>query len=255
MMAASLAPMTLPTPTSMNPRSGAAPTRHLLITVSVVDGNAAYRAAIGQALARFPGVVVFDKCATASEAREALTRRPPRVLLAGHALSDAPDWEFVDSVRRLRLSTQVIAISDSEAVADVHVAFRAGAVGYLLRSTPLPTVHQALHEVISGGAPLAPSVARALVSSFSAPPSDNGLLAELTTRENEILDMLSRGLRYRQIATTLHLSPDTVHSHAKNVYRKLGVASKTEAAMIWLRSLGEAGGPPKLLSMPLPNVA
>jgi DNA-binding CsgD family transcriptional regulator len=47
----------------------------------------------------------------------------------------------------------------------------------------------------------------------------------------------------------MRLSPDTVHTHAKNVYRKLGVSSKTEAAMIWMRNLGEVGGPPKLLSV------
>ncbi|WP_414663725.1 LuxR C-terminal-related transcriptional regulator [Horticoccus sp. 23ND18S-11] len=230
-------------------------TRHALITVSIVHDNASYRTSLGQALARFPGVVVFDKCATAREATQALAERPPRVLFAGHNLPDAPDWDFVESLPRLRLSTQVIAVSTSEAVADVHTALRAGAMGYLLLNTPLPLVHQALHDITSGGAPLTPSVARALVASFSAPAGENGLLADLTTRESEVLDMLSRGLRYRQIATMMRLSPDTVHSHAKKVYRKLGVRSKTEAAMIWMRSLSDSDGPPKLMSLGLPAVA
>jgi NarL family two-component system response regulator LiaR len=241
--------------TNSSPKTASAFTRHALITVSIVDGNPAYRNALAQALARFPGVVIFDKCASAREALQALADRPPRVLFASDSLPDVENWDFLDSVRGLRLSTQTIAISDSESVSDVQVAFRAGAMGYLLRSTPLQAVHQALHDVTTGGAPLAPSVARALVSSFSAPPSETGLLADLTTRESEVLDMLSRGLRYRQIASMMSLSPDTVHSHAKKVYRKLGVRSKTEAAMIWMRSLGEAGGPPKLFSMPISAVA
>jgi len=224
-------------------------TRLPLITVSVVDSNPAFRAALGQGLARFPGVVVFDKCGDARSAADALAQRPPRVLLVGNNLPDSPEWQFVESLRGRRMSTLIIALSDSEAVADVQAAFRAGALGYLLRNSSLTQMQQALHDVISGGAPLTPSVARALVSSFSAPRSDSGLLGGLTDRESEVLDLLSRGLRYRQIASSMRLSPDTVHTHAKNVYRKLGVSSKTEAAMIWMRNLGEVGGPPKLLSV------
>jgi DNA-binding NarL/FixJ family response regulator len=232
-------------------RSSCPATRHPLITVSIVDGNAAFRTFLAQNLARFPGVVIFDKCDSAAAASKAFAERPPRVLFVGNNLPDSPSWVFMESLRSQRVSAQVIALSDSELVGDIQAAFRAGAMGYLLRSTPMPLVHQALYDVTGGGAPLTPSVARALVSSFSAPPPETGLLAELTSRESEVLDMLSRGLRYRQIATTMRLSPDTVHSHAKNVYKKLKVKSKTEAAMLWLRSLGDAGGPPKLVGAPI----
>lgn len=242
-------------PTPSTSAAASAMPRRALITVSVADGDAAYRHALAQALARFPGVVLFDKCATAREARAAVKDRPPRVLFASDSLPDASGWDYIDTFRTGRVPMQVIAVSDRESMLDVQAAFRAGAMGYLLRSTPLASVHQAIHDVTSGGAPLTPSIARTLVSSFSAPPSDSGLLADLTTRESEVLDMLSRGLRYRQIADMLQLSPDTVHSHAKKVYRKLGVRSKTEAAMIWMRSLGEPGGPPKLLSLGTPSFA
>lgn len=225
------------------------PTRLPVITVSIVDGNPAFRNGLAQALARFPGVVVFDKCADARSAAEALEHRPPRVVIVGQSLPDAPDWQFVESLRGRRPSLQIVAVSDRETLADVQAALRAGAIGYILRSTPGAEFQRLLHEVMAGGAPLSPSVARALVSSFSAPRSDGGLLADLTDRESEVLDHLSRGLRYRQIAEVMRLSTDTVHSHAKNVYRKLGVGSKTEAAMIWMRSLSEVGGPPKLLSV------
>jgi NarL family two-component system response regulator LiaR len=224
------------------------PTRLPLITVSIVDANPVFRNGLAQALARFPGVVVFDKCADARSAAEALADRPPRVVIVGQSLPDAPDWQFIESLRGRRPALQVVAVSDREAVADVHAALRAGAIGYILRSTPVAEFQRVLHDVMLGGAPLSLVVARALVSSFSAPRSDHGLLADLTERESEVLDLLSRGLRYRQIADAMRLSTDTVHSHAKNVYRKLGVGSKTEAAMIWMRSLTEAGGPPKLLS-------
>lgn len=242
-------------PSSSTSRTGAPATRHALITVSIADGNSAFRDSLSQALARFPGVVIFDKCPNARTAAQALSDRPPRVLFASNALPDTPQWQLIETVRNLRLATQVIAVSDSDAVPDVQAAFRAGAMGYLLRSTPVSLIHQALYEVTGGGAPLAPSVARALVSSFSAPAAPTGLLADLSSREAEVLDLLSRGLRYRQIASSMKLSPDTVHSHAKNVYRKLNVRSKTEAAMIWLRNLSDGAGASRGLPEVAPAVA
>lgn len=241
-------PAMLPTPTPTAARA-LPPTRHALITVSIVDGNAAYRTALAQALARFPGVVIFDKCDSAASASRALSERPPRVLFVSDDLPDAPGWDFLETVRSGRTATQIIAISEREAVLDVQTAFRSGAVGYLLRSTPTTMIHQAIHEVVSGGAPLAPSVARALVSSYCAPRVDSGPLAELTSRESEVLDLLSRGMRYRQIAAKMQLSTETVHSHAKKVYRKLGVGSKTEAAMIWLRTVTDGGATANSLSL------
>ncbi len=215
-------------------------TRHALITVSIVDGNQAYCHNLGQGLARCPGVVIFDKCHDLKSAETCLAERPPRVLLAGDALPGTQGWSWIEGLRRSRtIPTQIIAISDSEAVNDMQSAFRAGAVGYLLRNNPLTTVHQALHEVTSGGAPLSPRAARALVASYTTPAAPTGLLSALTDRESEVLNFLSRGLRYEQIAEQMQLSINTVHTHTKNVYKKLNVRSKTEAAMLWLRSMDE----------------
>ncbi len=213
-------------------------TRHTVITVSIVEGNPGYRQALAQGLARCPGVVIFDKCADARAASEALAQRPPRVLLVGDSLRDTERWQWLDSLPRSKgMPTHVIAVSDSDGIADIQAAFRAGAVGYLLRNSPLALIHQALHDVTSGGSPLSPSVARAMVCSYTEPVAPTGLLAALTDRESEVLSLLSRGLRYEQIAKQMQVSANTIHTHTKNVYRKLKVSSKTEAAMIWLQSM------------------
>jgi DNA-binding NarL/FixJ family response regulator len=215
-------------------------TRHALITVSIADGNHAYCQSLAQGLARCPGVVLFDKCHDLKSAETALSERPPRVLLAGDGLPGTQGWSWIEGLRRSKvISTQIIAVSDSEAVNDMQGAFRSGAVGYLMRNNPLPIVHQALHDVTSGGAPLAPRAARALVASYTTPAAPTGLLSALTDRESEVLNFLSRGLRYEQIAEQMQLSINTVHTHTKNVYKKLNVRSKTEAAMLWLRSMDE----------------
>jgi DNA-binding NarL/FixJ family response regulator len=219
-------------------------TRHALITVSIYDANQPFCHALSQGLARCPGIVLFDKCHDLKSATEAFLQRPPRVLLAGDSMPGTQGWQWIEGLQRSRtIQTHIIALSDSEAVASMQGAFRSGAVGYLLRTNPLPVVHQALHDVTSGGAPLAPKAARALVASYTTPAAPSGLLASLTDREGEVLNLLSRGLRYEQIAEQMRLSTNTVHTHTKNVYKKLNVRSKTEAAMIWLRSLDERPTP------------
>src|SRR5690349_173978 len=77
------------TPIPMNPP----PNRYSLTTVSIVDGNEAFRSALVKLLVRCPGVVIFDQCADAATARVAVMQRPPRVLLVGDDLADAPGWQ------------------------------------------------------------------------------------------------------------------------------------------------------------------
>ena len=96
----------------------------------------------------------------------------------------------------------------------------------------------ALEAAREGGKPLLDSrveIARALVQSMAEPEPVSGPLASLSRREREVLELLSVGARYQEIAHRLELSRDTVHSHAKRIYRKLMVRSKTEASLLFKR--------------------
>ncbi len=204
-----------------------------IITVTVVDRSEAFRHQLCQVLTRCPGIVVFDQCATLQEARTCLELRAPRVLLLGDDLTGSPGWEAMEAMRDLTGKVLTMAMSDQRAAGHIRAAFVQGAVGYLLRQTAATLVQRSLHEVTAGASPMSPEVSRALIQSLAEPEPVSGPLASLSRREREVLELLSIGARYHEIANRLKLSRDTVHSHAKNIYRKLMVRSKTEAALLF----------------------
>ncbi|MEY4688686.1 MAG: hypothetical protein RIR76_2709 [Verrucomicrobiota bacterium] len=205
------------------------------MTVTVVDRSDTYRHQLCQVLTRCPGVVVFDQCATLQEAHTVLKMRMPRVVLLGDDLADSPGWDGLTAVRALGTKMLLMALSDQRAAGHIRSAFQRGAVGYLLRQTAGTLVQRSIHEVTAGGAPMSPEIARALVQSMAEPEPVSGPLASLSRREREVLELLSVGARYQEIAHRLELSRDTVHSHAKRIYRKLMVRSKTEASLLFKR--------------------
>ena len=199
--------------------------------MSVAHADAGLRGQICSLLARCPGVVLFDSCADAAELAAGLKQRPPRVLLAGDNLTGVSNWNWLADVLGELPELLALAISEHKDVTHVEGAFAAGAVGYLLTSNLEQYLQRALQDVVTGGSPMTPEVARDLVRSLAAPAQPTGLLAQLTKRERQVLELLSLGTRYNEIAEQLSLSRDTVHSHTKKIYRKLMVRSKTEAAL------------------------
>ncbi len=103
----------------------------------------------------------------------------------------------------------------------------AGASGYLLKNTPLEEIKKAIEALDSGGAPMSPEIARKVIEYFNPKKSDT-YQTNLTTKENEIVNLMVDGLSYKMIADRMGISIDTVRFHIKNIYRKLHVNSKGE---------------------------
>ena len=112
---------------------------------------------------------------------------------------------------------------------NLHVfdAIRAGASGFLLKKHISNRLFDSMEDVLTGGAPMSPTVARMVIASMQKPAQSNPY--QLTPREGEILTSLSQGNSYKLIASQLSISLDTVRTHIKNVYEKLHVHSQTEA--------------------------
>jgi DNA-binding NarL/FixJ family response regulator len=114
-----------------------------------------------------------------------------------------------------------------------------GADGYLLKETPARDLYRSLLEIMDGGAPMSPSIAmRALKMLRNPLPKDlsNSEVISLTKRETEILESLSKGLEYKQIAENLFIASGTVRKHVENIYRKLNVRNKMEAVQKAMKS-------------------
>ena len=111
---------------------------------------------------------------------------------------------------------------------NVFAALKAGANGYLAKTSSPLKILEAIAEVNAGGSPMSGSIARKVVAFFQE-EEVNKELSKLSSREQEILSLLSKGLRYKEVADKLFLSTDTVRTHIRNIYSKLQVNSRTEA--------------------------
>jgi DNA-binding NarL/FixJ family response regulator len=144
----------------------------------------------------------------------------------------------VECVRRLKQAApeiQVIMLTVYEDTENIFNALTAGASGYLLKRTKSTELLEAIRDVIAGGSPMTAHIARKVVQSFqktaaSAQPSEN-----LSPREQEVLDCLSHGFLYKEIAEKLGISYETVHTYIRRIYEKLQVRTRTEAVAKFLR--------------------
>lgn len=142
---------------------------------------------------------------------------------------DMPGMTGIDAVRKIRRTNSVPIIMLTVFDDNKHVfdAIRAGATGYLLKKDISKRLFTAIEEVLDGGAPMSPSIARMVIASMHQTSRDN--VYQLTPREKEILSLLSKGESYKRIADQLVISIDTVRTHIKKIYEKLHVHSQTEA--------------------------
>jgi DNA-binding NarL/FixJ family response regulator len=152
----------------------------------------------------------------------------PRVALIDLAL---PDGSGIDVIRALRsrapgADAMVISVFGDEA--HVLAAIEAGATGYLLKDADADAIGASILKLIAGESPISAAIARHLLKRFqSAPPPADA--PRLTPRETDVLRLIAKGLSYARIADTLQMSPNTVPSYVKQIYRKLEVNSRGEA--------------------------
>jgi DNA-binding NarL/FixJ family response regulator len=138
----------------------------------------------------------------------------------------------IGAVRKIRafdLSVQIIMLTvfdDNKTVLD---AITSGASGYLLKKNISERLYDAMNEVLTGGAPMSPNVARMVIASMQQKPVPDRDKYQLTSREKEILISLSEGTSYKKMAAQYFISLDTVRSHIKNIYSKMQVHNQLEA--------------------------
>lgn len=110
----------------------------------------------------------------------------------------------------------------------VFAAIKAGACGYLLKSSSPRELIESLSELAEGGAPMTPKIARKVIVDMQKVSASDNTESHLTQREKEILQQIDLGLSYKEIAAKLHISPHTVHTHIKKIYEKIQVGSRDE---------------------------
>jgi DNA-binding NarL/FixJ family response regulator len=188
---------------------------------------------------RLAGIVTaapgLDLAAAVSDVRSAMAwlgaHPAPAVLLADLQL---PDGSGIDVIRWLRTHkppTESMVISVFGDEAHVVAAIEAGATGYLLKDASAEAIGEAIVRLIAGESPISSAIARHLLRRFqpSTTAPAEAPHSPLTHREGEVLQLIAKGLSYQRIADALGMSPHTVTTHIKQIYRKLAVNSRGEA--------------------------
>jgi DNA-binding NarL/FixJ family response regulator len=143
-----------------------------------------------------------------------------------------PGMSGIECIRRLkmlhpRMQMMVLTVYDNPD--NIFNAIAAGAVSYLLKSTPPQKIIEAIVDVQNGGSPISSQIARKVIDAFAVKQKTNEYFQDLSRREQEILEQLSKGYRYKEIADQLFVSVETVRTHIRNIYEKLQVNGRVEA--------------------------
>jgi len=164
----------------------------------------------------------------AESALKSLSANPADIALFDIQL---PGMNGIECIRRLKLvhpKMQMMVLTVYDNVDNIFNALKAGATSYLLKTTPPEKVIEAIYEVYNGGSPISSQIARKVIEAFTKEKT-NDYFQELSRREQEILEQLSKGYRYKEIADHLFVSIETVRTHTRNIYEKLQVNCRIDA--------------------------
>ena len=207
----------------------------MAITVSIVEDNDQLRGTLARVINRAEGFHCLSQYPDAEAAVEALPRDHPDVVLMDINLPGMNGVECVRRLKQLAPDSLVIMLTVYEDTENIFNALAAGASGYLLKRTPRAEVLDAIREVHRGGSPMTTHIARKVVQSFQQTGASSQSTESLSPREQEVLDCLSKGFLYKEIADKLGIGYETVHTYIRRIYEKLQVRTRTEAVAKFLR--------------------
>jgi DNA-binding NarL/FixJ family response regulator len=195
--------------------------------VVIVDDHALFRTGVKAGLG--DAVDVVGEAGSVAEAIPLIVETDPDVVLLDVHLPDGGGQAVITGVSPERPGVRFLALSVSDAAEDVIAVVRAGARGYVTKTISGGDLTEAIARVAEGDAVFSPRLAGFVLDAFNSDePVRDAELDELTAREREVLRLIARGYRYKEIAANLHLSVKTVETHVSNVLRKLQLSSRHE---------------------------
>ena len=205
------------------------------ISVSIVEDDSQVRVSLAKLINSSPGYRCVSEHASGENALQEIPKVNPDVTLMDINLSGLNGVECTRRLKPLLPATQIIMLTVYQNTEHIFNALAAGATGYLLKQTPPAELLAAIRDVHAGGSPMSSHIARKIVQSFQQPVSVAREAESLSPREAQVLDLLSKGYLYKEIADTMKVTYATVHTHIRHIYEKLHVRSRTEAVAKHLR--------------------
>jgi len=202
--------------------------------VSIIEDDEVFANALATILKGTPGFRCISTHATGEDALEDLPFDSVDVVLVDLSL---PGITGVECIRRLRdRSDKVLfmVLTVHQETTKIFESLKAGAVGYVLKRTPWAEIMEAISELVRGGAPMSPAIARKVAQYFHELKSRSEDLDQLTDREREVLHSIAGGYSDKEIAERMGISVHTVRNHVKSIYTKLEIRSRSEATAKYL---------------------
>jgi DNA-binding NarL/FixJ family response regulator len=206
-----------------------------LIRVCLVEDHRATRESFLKLLRHADGLLCTGAYRDGKEALSEIPKLLPDVVLMDINLPDLSGIECVRELKRTHPQIEFVMLTTYDDTDLIFGALRAGASGYLLKRAALEELIGAINKVSRGGAPMSMEIARRVVSHFHQIRAPSREEEKLSKREQEILELLAKGLSYKLIADRLNLSAHTIHNRLRGIYRKLHVQSGTEAVAKFLQ--------------------
>lgn len=203
------------------------------ITVVIVEDNNDIRQALEQIIEMSDTCELVGSCVNGEDALVKIPLINPKVVLMDISLGGITGIEVVKELKVLHPDILFMMCTIYEDDEQLFEALSAGASGYILKKTPPGKLLEAILELVDGGAPMSSQIARKVVAAFQNKKSEKNpnetALDVLSKREKEILEMIAKGLLYKEISDSLFISTETVRKHVRHIYDKLHVDNRIEA--------------------------
>ena len=210
------------------------------IRVVIADDESSYRKALEKTLSLAADRDVVSVCKDGQEALDACLADTPDVILTDINMPRLSGIELTRRVLKREKDVRIVILTVREDDDTVFDAFRAGALGYLLKTSTPQDVIEAVRLAAKGEAKITPRIATKVLEDFRRVKDedeiDDSEMFVLSDREQEILDLVAQGLRNKEIASRLCIAEKTVKNHVSNILKALQVNSRTEAAMKAVRN-------------------
>ncbi|MFO1476531.1 MAG: response regulator transcription factor [Verrucomicrobiota bacterium] len=199
------------------------------VNVSIVEDDAQARELLAGWINQAKGFQCVSQHPHAEHALKNLPHIAPNVVLMDINLGGMTGVECVGKLKPIMPDTQFIMLTVYEDADHIFEALKAGATGYLLKQTERAGLLEAVLSVHTGGSPMTPNIARKLVRAFQNNSRPVPEVAELSARERQVLELMSQGYLYKEIADSLNIRQPTVATYIRRIYEKLQVTSRSEA--------------------------
>jgi DNA-binding NarL/FixJ family response regulator len=198
-------------------------------TVIVVEDDRGLRDQLTEILENAPDIECLGAFASAEEALPQILEKNPDVVLMDIKLPGMSGIQCVSEIKKARANMQIIMVTVYEDSERIFRALKAGANGYLVKSSPPEQLLEAIRDAYKGGAPMSSHIARKVVQHFHLLGPSPTETENLSPRERQVLDLLAMGFIYKEIGSKLDIGTETVRTYVKNICQKMHVRGRLEA--------------------------